>query len=89
MRSFFKDLSMEMMRHSHALPIYRLVLFNMATRDLFTRVDVTNYGLEEPQLAIISKILAKNGIVLKGENRNVKDMAAAILAYAKEGGNNA
>lgn len=65
------------------------VLFNMATRDLFTRVDVANYGLEEPQLAIISKILAKNGIVLKGENRNVKDMAAAILAYAKEGGNNA
>lgn len=65
------------------------VLFNMATRDLFTRVDVANYGLEEPQLAIISKILAKNGIVLKGENRNVKDMAAAILAYTKEGGNNA
>ena len=65
------------------------VLFNMATRDLFTRVDVANYGLEEPQLAILSKILAKNGIVLKGENRNVKDMAAAILAYAKEGGNNA
>ncbi|MGN0783044.1 MAG: energy-coupling factor transporter ATPase [Christensenellales bacterium] len=65
------------------------VLFNMATRDLFTRVDVANYGLEEPQLAIISKILAKKGIVLKGENRNVKDMAAAILAYAKEGGNNA
>ena len=65
------------------------VLFNMATRDLFTRVHVANYGLEEPQLAIISKILAKNGIVLKGENRNVKDMAAAILAYTKEGGNNA
>lgn len=65
------------------------VLFNMATRDLFTRVDVANYGLEVPQLAIISKILAKNGIVLKGENRNVKDMTAAILAYAKEGGNNA
>ncbi|MDD7506786.1 MAG: energy-coupling factor transporter ATPase [Clostridiales bacterium] len=65
------------------------VLFNMATRDLFTRVDVANYGLEEPQLAILSKILAKNGIVLKGENRNVKDMAAAILAYTKEGGNNA
>ena len=65
------------------------VLFNMATRDLFTRVDVANYGLEEPQLAIISKILAKNGIVLKGENRNVKDMTAAILAYVKEGGNNA
>ena len=50
---------------------------------------LANYGLEEPQLAIISKILAKNGIVLKGENRNVKDMAAAILAYTKEGGNNA
>lgn len=65
------------------------VLFNMATRDLFTRVDVANYGLEVPQLAIISKILAKNGIVLKGENRNVKDMTAAILAYVKEGGNNA
>lgn len=65
------------------------VLFNMATRDLFTRVDVANYGLEVPQLAIISKILAKNGIVLNGENRNVKDMTAAILAYVKEGGNNA
>lgn len=65
------------------------VLFNKATRDLFTQVDVANYGLEEPQLAIISKILAKNGIVLKGENRNVSDMAAAILAYAKEGGDNA
>lgn len=63
------------------------VLFNMATRDLFTAIDVAKYGLEEPQLAIIDKILLKNGILLDGENRNVKDMAAAIIKYAKGGGN--
>lgn len=63
------------------------VLFNMATRDLFTAVDVAKYGLEEPQLAIIDKMLLKNGILLDGENRNVNDMAAAIIKYAKGGGN--
>ncbi len=63
------------------------VLFNMATRDLFTAVDVAKYGLEEPQLAIIDKMLLKNGILLDGENRNVNDMAAAIIKYTKGGGN--
>ena len=62
------------------------VLYDKSTTEIFRHVDVTKYGLQMPQMAILNNLLEKNGIKLNSTPRTVKQMAEALVEYKKTGG---
>lgn len=62
------------------------VAYDKPTTEIFRLVDVTKYGLQMPQMAILNNILENNGIKLSTTPRTVKEMADELEFYVKKRG---
>lgn len=62
------------------------VAHDAPTMEIFRRTDVSKYGLQMPQMAILNNILEKNGIKLSTTPRTVEEMAQELDRYARKGG---